>query len=213
MLPQQFVRIAEESGLILPIGRWALQEACKQAKSWSTAGLTPISVAVNVSAIEFRSKNFLPGIHRILNETGLNPHFLELELTEGLLMSSSDYSKEILHKLKEMGVKLAVDDFGTGYSSLNYLQEFPIDVLKIDQSFVQGITETKGKRIIVTAVIGMGTNLTYRVIAEGIETREQFAFLKAQGCEEGQGHYFSPPLTAADCTRLLATGIPEALIH
>lgn len=169
-------------------------------------------MAVNVSALEFRNADFLPGIQRILDETGLNPHFLELELTEGLLMSSSEYSKDMLHKLKDIGVRLAVDDFGTGYSSLNYLQEFPIDVLKIDQSFVRGITEKKGKRIIVTAVIGMGTNLTHRVIAEGIETREQFVFLKAQGCEEGQGHYFSPPLTAAQCTRLLAAGIPEGLI-
>lgn len=212
MLPQQFVSIAEECGLILPIGRWVLHEACKQAKSWSDAGLESISMAVNVSALEFRSQNFLPGIRRILSDTGLNPHLLELELTESLLMSSSEYTKEILHKLKDMGVKLAVDDFGTGYSSLNYLQEFPIDVLKIDQSFVRGITKTEGKRIIVTAVIGMGTNLMHRVIAEGIETREQFAFLNAQGCEEGQGYYFSPPLNAARCTRLLKKGISENLL-
>lgn len=213
MLPHQFVAIAEECGLILPIGRWVLQEACKQAKAWSDAGLTAISMAVNVSTLEFRNHDFLPGIHRILRETGLDPHLLELELTEGLLMSSSEYTRGILHKLKEIGIRLAVDDFGTGYSSLNYLQEFPIDVLKIDQSFVRDITENEGKRIIVTAVIGMGTNLMHRVVAEGIETREQFLFLNAQRCEEGQGYYFSPPLTAARCTGLLATGISEDLLN
>lgn len=213
MRPQQFVAIAEECGLILPMGRWVLNEACKQAKAWSQAGLTSISMAVNVSALEFRSDDFLPGIRRVLSETGLRPSLLELELTEGLLMSSSAYSTETLYKLKDMGVKLAIDDFGTGYSSLNYLQEFPIDVLKIDQSFVQGISEEKGKRIIVTAVIGMGTNLMHRVVAEGIETREQFAFLSAQGCEEGQGFYFSPPLSAARCTRLLVKGISRELIR
>jgi diguanylate cyclase (GGDEF)-like protein/PAS domain S-box-containing protein len=212
MWPQQFVAIAEECGLILPMGRWVLNEACKQARAWSAAGLASISVAVNVSALEFRSHDFLPGIHRVLTETGLTPDLLELELTEGLLMPNSTYTREMLYKLKEMGVRLAIDDFGTGYSSLNYLQEFPIDVLKIDQSFVQGITEAKGKRIIVTAVIGMGTNLMHRVVAEGIETRGQFAFLSSQGCEEGQGYYFSPPLSAARCTRLLAKGISKGLI-
>jgi EAL domain-containing protein (putative c-di-GMP-specific phosphodiesterase class I) len=211
--PQHFVAIAEECGLILPIGRWVLNEACKQASAWSKAGLSTVSMAVNVSALEFHSQDFLPGIHRILAETGLTPNLLELELTEGLLMSSSAYSRETLHSLKDLGVRLAVDDFGTGYSSLNYLQEFPIDILKIDQSFVRGITETEGKRIIVTAVIGMGANLMHRVVAEGIETRDQFAFLSAQGCEEGQGYYFSPPLSAAKCTRLLAKGISKGLIN
>ena len=167
-------------------------------------------MAVNVSAIEFRNQNFIAGINRVLKETGMHPRSLQFEMTEGLLMSSSEYTMEILYKLKDIGVQLAIDDFGTGYSSLNYLQGFPIDVLKIDQSFVNGITETEGKRIIVAAVIGMGTNLRYRVIAEGIKTKAQFEFLNAQGCEEGQGYFFSRPVPSAECTRLLETGIKEA---
>ena len=208
--PAQFINIAEESGLILPIGLWVLEEGCKQAKAWLDAGLGPVSMAVNVSALQFRNNNFIEDVKRILSGTGLNPRLLELEMTEGLLMASSEYTKETLRKLKETGVQLAVDDFGTGYSSLNYLQEFPIDVLKIDQSFVNGIAETEGKRIIVTAVIGMGTNLRYKVIAEGIETREQLEFLKAEGCEDGQGYFFSRPVPAAECTRLLESGIENA---
>lgn len=205
--PGQFINIAEESGLILPIGLWVLEEGCRQAKTWSDAGLGTVSMAVNVSALQFRSKNFIEDVKLILNKTGLNPQLLELEMTEGLLMSSSDYTKEVLRKLKDIGVQLSIDDFGTGFSSLNYLQEFPIDVLKIDQSFVNGITETEGKRIIVTAVIGMGKNLRYKVIAEGIETKEQFEFLKSEGCEDGQGYLFSRPVPAAECTRLLKYGI------
>ena len=210
VLPGQFINIAEESGLILPIGLWVLEEGCRQAKVWLDAGLGQISMAVNVSALQFRNKNFVEDVERILDKTGLNPEFLELEMTEGLLMSSSEYTKEVLRKLKDMGVQLSIDDFGTGYSSLNYLQEFPIDVLKIDQSFVNGITETEGKRIIVTAVIGMGRNLRYKVIAEGIETKAQFEFLKKEGCEDGQGYLFSRPVPAAECTRLIETGIKSS---
>ncbi len=209
--PGEFVSIAEDSGLIIPIGRWVMREACRQTQAWLAAGLKSVPVAVNVSALEFHRKEFLQGVRDILHDTGLQSGLLEVELTESVLMPHSHCSSKLLHSLKELGVKLAVDDFGTGYSSLNYLQELPIDALKIDQSFVRGITHTAGKRIIVTAVIGMGTNLMHRVIAEGIETREQFAFLNAQQCEEGQGNYFSPPLSAERFARLLQTGLPSSL--
>ncbi|HJU71684.1 MAG TPA: EAL domain-containing protein [Paucimonas sp.] len=210
--PEEFVSVAEDCGLIVPIGRWVLREACRQSRIWMDAGMEPISMSVNVSALEFRNQDFLQGIRRILDDTGLDPCFLELELTESVLMSNSQSSRETLHALKNMGVGLAIDDFGTGYSSLSYFQDFPTDVLKIDQSFVRGITGTLGKRIIVTAVVGMGISLMHRVIAEGIETREQFAFLNALECEEGQGYYFSPPIDAARCTSLLGTGISKHLL-
>lgn len=207
MLPGDFVAIAEDSGLIVPIGRWVLHEACRQAGIWREAGLGGLSIAVNVSAVEFRQPDFLQGVRDALQQCGLDPHQLELEITESTLMPDFAHSNQVLHALKGMGVKLAVDDFGTDYSSLNYLQELPIDVLKIDQSFVRGIMDNPGKRIIVTAVIGMGNNLMHRVIAEGIETPEQFAFLHAMHCEEGQGNYFSAPLDAAHCTSLLRAGV------
>ncbi|HCE10134.1 MAG TPA: hypothetical protein DEQ40_16325 [Oxalobacteraceae bacterium] len=192
----------------MPIGRWVMREACRQAKAWKQAGLKEISMAVNVSALELRSHDYLQNVRAILSETAIHPGCLELELTESVLMSNSQSSSEMLQALKGIGVKLTLDDFGTGYSSLSYLQRFPIDALKIDQSFVHGITDDSvGNRIIVTSVIGMGMNLMHRVIAEGIETRGQFAFFHAQQCEEGQGYYFSPPLDGERCSRLLEAGI------
>jgi diguanylate cyclase (GGDEF)-like protein len=212
LLPDQFVRVAEEAGLISAIGSWALQQACHEAKKW--AALKPsISIAVNVSALEFRNKSFVDEVRRILRETGLPPSCLELELTETVLMRNANSSTEVLRELKHMGVRLAVDDFGTGYSSLSYLQRFPIDILKIDQSFVQNIQGTGAKGVIVSAVIGLGAGLRQRVIAEGVETQEQFAFLDAQNCEEGQGFYFSRPLPADQFAALLETGIPPAVFR
>jgi diguanylate cyclase (GGDEF)-like protein len=211
--PEQFVPIAEECGLIVPIGPWVLREACMQAKIWMDSGLKPISIAVNVSALEFRSRDYLTGVRDILKETGLEPFYLELELTESVLMRNVESSNVVLTALKDMGVRLAIDDFGTGYSSLSYLQQFPIDVLKIDQSFVRDATAVSGHGIIVSAVIGMGTSLHYRVIAEGIETPEQLAFLSAEHCEEGQGFYFAKPLAAEQFARLLETGISHSLFN
>jgi diguanylate cyclase (GGDEF)-like protein/PAS domain S-box-containing protein len=208
VLPDRFVPIAEESGLILPIGRWVLREACAQARRWEAAGLKPASIAVNISALEFRHKDFVEGVRTILNETGLAPRCLQLEITESVLMRDAESSTAILQRLKNMGVQLAVDDFGTGYSSLSYLHQFPIDVLKIDQSFVQDITSPKGNGIIVSAVIAMGTSLKQRVVAEGVEEQVQLAFLKARNCEEGQGYFFSLPLIAEQYAALLAAGIP-----
>ena len=201
--PAQFIPVAEECGLIVPIGRWVLREACRQVKAWLAAGLCAVPVAVNVSALEFRDKNFLPGLAQTLEETELAAHYLEVELTEGVIMHNAQASAAVLLALKAMGVKLAIDDFGTGYSSLSYLQRFPIDTLKIDQSFVRDVATDADAAAIVSAVIGMGQGLRLRVIAEGVETQQQVDFLLARQCTEGQGYLFNQPLAAADFARLL----------
>lgn len=216
VLPERFVPIAEECGLIVPIGRWVLREACTQAKQWMDAGLPPMFISVNISALEFRQKDFFEGVRTILSDTGLEARYLELEITESVLMRDAESSATILHQLKNMGVQLAVDDFGTGYSSLSYLQRFPIDVLKIDRSFVQDIGTVSDNAIIVSAVIGMGNSLKLRVVAEGVENQEQLTFLRTRFCEEGQGHIFSHPLIADELAQLLApslyeTKMPEAV--
>jgi diguanylate cyclase (GGDEF)-like protein len=205
VFPAQFVRIAEDCGLIVPIGKWVLREACRQTAAWLQAGLDMGQIAVNVSAVEFQHKDFLAGIRAILHDTGLDPRHLELEMTESGLMQDTEMTMAILHALKDLGVQIAVDDFGTGYSSLSYLRRFPIDTLKIDQSFVQDIQGDAGEAI-VSAVIAMGMSLKQRVVAEGIETREQLEFLKSHHCAEGQGFYFSPPVAAEEFATLLATG-------
>ena len=205
-LPDQFVPIAEECGLIVPIGRWVLREACRQVRSWLEAGLPAVPVAVNISAVEFRHGRFLDELALILKETGLAPRYLQLELTESILMQDAESSASVLQALKAMGVRLAIDDFGTGYSSLSYLQRFPIDTLKIDQSFLRNITTDDDNATIVSAVIGMGRNLKQRVIAEGVETIEQLAYLRTQHCDEGQGFLFSRPLSSEDFRRRLLAG-------
>ena len=204
--PLQFISIAEDCGLMLPIGNWVLREACRQAKEWQDAGLRPIEMAVNVSSVEFRNEDFLEGVKAILEETGLSPHYLGLELTESVLMQHAKFTVPVLKKLKAMGVRLAIDDFGTGYSSLSYLRQFPIDTLKVDQSFVHGINADTDDATIINAVINMGSNLNHRVIAEGVETVEQVAFLQAHGCDEGQGYYFSRPVPASQFAKLLRAG-------
>jgi diguanylate cyclase len=211
--PSQFVPIAEDCGLILQIGRWVLREACRQASAWQNAGLPPLPIAVNVSAVEFRDKGFAERVRTVLSETGLEARYLELELTEGVLMEDAETMVSVLHELKMMGVLLAVDDFGTGYSSLSYLRLFPIDVLKIDQSFVHQITDDSDDSTIVSDIINMGKSLKHIVVAEGIETREQRAYLQAQRCAEGQGYLFSAPLTAARFGHLLQRGMTEAVVH
>jgi len=205
--PERFVPVAEDCGLIIPIGRWVLREACMQAVRWKNAGIKPISIAVNVSALEFRHKDFLDNIRTILEETGMEPHCLQFELTESVLMLDVASSAQVLGRFKEMGVQIAVDDFGTGYSSLSYLNQFPIDVLKIDQSFVRAIDPATGNNgVIVSAIIGMGSSLRQRVIAEGVEHRVQLEFLKEKHCDEGQGYLFSRPLDASRMQALLAAG-------
>jgi diguanylate cyclase (GGDEF)-like protein/PAS domain S-box-containing protein len=205
--PAEFIPIAEECGLMVPIGRWVLSQACHQAQAWQDIGLPPIRIAVNISAAELRAKDFLAGIGVILAETGLDPHLLELELTETFMVQESTAVSAILQDLKGMGLRLALDDFGTGYSSLNHLRRFPIDTLKIDRSFVRAVTTNADDASIVSAVIGMGKNLHMRVVAEGVETREQLAFLQDRECPFGQGYFFSQPLPARACTQLLRRGI------
>ncbi|MDX1366566.1 putative bifunctional diguanylate cyclase/phosphodiesterase [Pseudomonas sp.] len=205
--PARFISIAEDCGLIVPIGRWVLREACAQAKLWQNASAEPTTVAVNISAQEFRHRDFIAGVRAILSESGLAPGILQLEVAERVLMRDAKASIEILHQLKDMGIQLAVDGFGTGFSSLSYLNRFPLDTLKIDRSFVQEIGSTDGTGIIVRAVIAMGSSLNHRVIAEGVEQQSQLAFLQEQLCEEGQGYFFSRPLEVAQFAALLQTGI------
>jgi EAL domain-containing protein (putative c-di-GMP-specific phosphodiesterase class I) len=207
--PAQFIPVAEDCGLILPIGNCVLREACKQAQAWVSAGLSFNSMAVNISAVEFRHEHFLEGVVEILKETGLEPRFLELELTESVLMKRVEATGSILATLRAMGVHVAVDDFGTGYSSLSYLRKFPIDALKIDQSFVRQVTTSPDETSIVTAIISMGRSLGLRVIAEGVETQEELAFLQAHQCDEAQGYYFSRPIPPQQFANLLEAGIPE----
>ncbi|MCG2586114.1 bifunctional diguanylate cyclase/phosphodiesterase [Massilia sp. TS11] len=195
--PQRFITVAEESGLIVPIGRWVLRAACDQAARWHHAGLAPLTVAVNVSALEFQHREFLDGVRDILAVSGADPRQLQVELTESVLMRDVGMSTDLLLTLKHWGLQIAVDDFGTGYSSLSYLNRLPIDVLKIDQSFVHAIgSAAENNGAIVSAVIGMGKNLHQRVVAEGVEMPEQLAFLQAQACDEAQGFLFSPAVTA-----------------
>jgi diguanylate cyclase (GGDEF)-like protein len=205
--PAQFIPVAEDSGLILPIGNWVLREACKQARVWANAGLPSVTMAVNVSAMEFRQESFLEDVFGILKQTGLDPRLLELELTESVLMKHAETTESILKALRAGGVRLAVDDFGTGYSSLSYLRKFPIDALKIDQSFVRQITIAPDETTIVTAIISMGRSLKLRVVAEGVETQEQLAFLRVHECDEAQGYYFSRPVPPEQFARLLRAGI------
>jgi EAL domain-containing protein (putative c-di-GMP-specific phosphodiesterase class I) len=175
------------------------------------AGLPQASIAVNISAIEFRSENFLEGVLSVLQETGLNPRSLELELTESVLMKHPESTESILKALRARGVRVAVDDFGTGYSSLSYLRKFPLDALKIDRSFVHQITTDPDETIIVAAVISMGRSLNLRVIAEGVETQEELAFLQAHQCDEAQGYYFGRPVLPLQFATLLETGVREML--
>ncbi len=201
--PIEFVAIAEDCGLIRPIGRWVLREACQQAQAWLQAGLPPITMAVNTSALEFRADDFLENLRAILKETCLAPQYLEIELTESVLIRDAEAAESVLHAIAKLGVKLAIDDFGTGYSSLSYLKRFPIDTLKIDKSFVQQMTSNADDASIVNAVISMGKSLRQRIIAEGVETPEQHASLLALHCDEGQGFYFGRPVVPEALATLL----------
>jgi diguanylate cyclase (GGDEF)-like protein/PAS domain S-box-containing protein len=212
--PSEFISIAEDSGLIVPLGKWVLREGCCQAKAWQDAGLTKMKMAINVSAVELRSKDFVQNVSATLRGTGLDARYLELELTETFLMQDPGSTVSVLHTLKSMGVGLALDDFGTGYSSLSYMRRFPIDTLKIDGSFLFNVTGDDDNASIVEAVINMGRSLRMRVVAEGVETSNQLAFLRAHGCPEGQGFLLSRPVAASQMGRLLeadSTGASRAL--
>ena len=204
--PAKFIPLAEETGLIVPIGEWIVRTACLQNKAWQNAGLPAITVAVNISARQFREKNLLQLVAKILAESGLDPAQLELEVTESVIMHDAQHVIATLQAFRDMGVRLSVDDFGTGYSSLSYLKRFPVDRLKIDQSFVRDITTDADDAAIAQAVITLGHTMNLRVIAEGVETAEQFAFLRANQCDEMQGYLFGKPMPAEEFGRLLETG-------
>jgi len=192
--PDKFIRIAENSGLIVRIGEWVMRTACCQARKWQDEGVPAVSIAVNVSAVQFRQAGFCEFIREVLRETDLSPQYLELELTESLLLANADVTFSVLKELKSMGVSLAIDDFGTGYSSFNYLRQFRVTKLKIDRSFIQDIAVNPDDAAITSAIISMAKNLNLRVIAEGVENEAQMSFLREHQCDEIQGYYFSKPL-------------------
>jgi diguanylate cyclase (GGDEF)-like protein/PAS domain S-box-containing protein len=196
--PAEFVPMAEESGLIVPIGRWVLREACRQARAWRAAGLGAVRIAVNVSAVEFRSASFLENVTDLLAEYALEAGALELELTETVLMQDTETASGSLRALTDIGIRLTLDDFGTGYSSLSYLKRFPISTLKIDRSFVKEVSSDADSKTLVATIIAMGKSLGKTVIAEGIETEDQLDVLRDLSCDEGQGYHFSRPLPAND---------------
>lgn len=204
VFPSDFIPVAEDSGLIVALSQWVLRRACLQAQAWQAQGLPPINMSVNVSAIDFRQRDFVERLSRTLSETGLEPKLLELEITESVLMQNVGATIVTLNAIKQLGVRLAIDDFGTGYSSLSYLQKFPVDVLKIDQSFVRDLSTDSNDAKLVSSIIDLGRSLNLSIIAEGVETLEQLDFLKQHQCEEGQGFYFSKAVEPEVFARILA---------
>ena len=202
--PAEFIPLAEETGLIVSIGEWALLQACRQGCLWQQAGFAPLRVAVNISARQFRQSDLVAMVRRVLRETGFDGRHLELELTESLLMDDVDGAIATMTQLSQLGVGLSIDDFGTGYSSLAYLKRFPIDYLKIDRSFVRDIMDDPNDAAIAATIIDLARNMNLHVIAEGIELEAQRAFLQQKGCRYGQGYLFSQPLPADQLTLLLA---------
>lgn len=209
--PDKFIRIAENSGMILPIGEWVLTTACRQAKKWQVEGLPAVSVAVNVSAVQIRQKGFCELVRKILHETGLAPQYLELELTESLLLANADLVLSVVQELAAIGLKLAIDDFGTGYSSFSYLKQFRASKLKIDRSLITEVAVKADDAAITAAIISMAKSLNLKVIAEGVEDEAQMSFLRSHQCDEIQGYYFSKPLTAEDAARKLRGAVVPAL--
>lgn len=203
--PSEFIPIAEETGLIIPIGEWVLNEACKQNKTWQAAGFAPVFISVNLSGKQFKQQNLIKVIDHAMSEVRLDPKYLELEITESIIQDTKS-TAGILRELRNLGLKIAVDDFGTGYSSLSYLRRFPLDTLKIDRSFVKDIAKDPDSEAIVKAIIAMAHCLKLRVIAEGVETEEQLKFLSDEGCDEFQGYLISPPLPAEEAARFLSKG-------
>jgi EAL domain-containing protein (putative c-di-GMP-specific phosphodiesterase class I) len=188
--PAEFIPVAEETGLIIQLGEWALRTACYQNKKWQDEGLPPIRVAVNISSRQFQLQNLVGTVSRVLAETGLDPCWLELEITENLAMQNVEYTINTLKQFRKMGIEIAIDDFGTGYSSLNYLRLFPINTLKIDRSFIKNVTKNSDEAAIVSTIIFLAHNLNLKVVAEGVETEEQLNFLIQHQCSDIQGFLF-----------------------
>jgi diguanylate cyclase len=204
--PGEFIPLAEDSGLIVPIGEWVLREACRQARAWQDQGLPMVRIAVNVSALQFRRLDLVDTVRRALTDANVNARYLEIELTESAVMTHPEESVEILERLSRMGVVVSVDDFGTGYSSISYLRRFPIDKLKIDRTFISNVMTSAEDASIVRAIISLAHGLRLKVVAEGVETAEQVAFLQKLGCDQYQGFYFSRPVTATVFEELLRAG-------
>jgi diguanylate cyclase (GGDEF)-like protein len=207
--PAQFIPIAEETGLIVAIGRWVLHEACAQSMLWQREGLPPVAMAVNLSPRQFADPQLLDDIAAVLAETGLPPQLLELEITEGMIMNDTERTIALLSQIKALGVSLAIDDFGTGYSSLAQLKRFPIDTLKVDRSFVRDITSNADDKAITEAIIMLGRKLSLTVVAEGVESRDQMTLLREQGCDQMQGYHFSKPLVPEQFAALMLRHRPE----
>jgi diguanylate cyclase len=203
VMPDDFIPLAEETGLILPIGDWALQEACRQNRAWQDKGLPPVRVAVNISALQFHQKDLLDRIGQALKKSGLAPGYLELEITESVVMQKASEAIGTLQQLARMGVHISIDDFGTGYSSLSYLKRFPLHTLKIDSSFIRELSTNQDDATIVRAIVAMAHNLRLRVVAEGVESKEQLGLLHAMGADEYQGYHHSKPVGAADFEQIL----------
>jgi diguanylate cyclase (GGDEF)-like protein len=204
--PDRFINLAEETGLIVPIGAWVLRTACRQSRAWQHAGLGAMRIAVNLSARQFAEPNLVREIARVLDETGLSAACLEVEITESLVMGDVESAIRTMRELKQMGVQLSIDDFGTGYSSLSYLRRFPVDVLKIDRSFVRDIPFSEDDAALVAAIIELARGLRMRVIAEGVETEAQLDYLRRRGCDEVQGHVYAQAASGAEVERLLRAG-------
>jgi EAL domain-containing protein (putative c-di-GMP-specific phosphodiesterase class I) len=208
--PAKVIPIAEETGLIVTLGKWVLRTACTQNMAWQREGLPPVCMAVNLSARQFSDPFLLQDIGDVLRDTGMDPKLLELEITEGMVIQHPDKAIELLRAIKALGVRLAIDDFGTGYSSLGQLKHFPIDTLKVDRSFIRDIPNDSEDRAITEAIIAMGKTLSLTVVAEGVETAEQERFLREHACDEMQGYYFSKPVVASQFADLMRRQVGEA---
>lgn len=203
--PLEFIPLAEECGLIPRLGEWVLREACRQLHDWEVRGFAPMRMSINVSAVQFHQGDFVAVLRSVLEDSGVNPRNIELELTESVLMHHVEEVLETLKEIRALGVSLAIDDFGTGFSSLNYLRRFPINRLKIDQSFVRDIENTPANESITKAIIALAGSLSLEIVAEGIEKTTERAVLENLGCTEGQGYYFAKPLSATDVSHWMET--------
>jgi EAL domain-containing protein (putative c-di-GMP-specific phosphodiesterase class I) len=208
--PAQFIPLAEETGLIVPIGRWVLNTACAQNVAWQREGLPPLCMAVNLSARQFADEDLIADIAAALKESGMKAELLELELTESMVIQNAERAGRVLTEIKKMGARLAIDDFGVGYSSLTHLKRFPIDTLKVDRSFIRDLPQDLEDKAITEAIIAMGKSLNLTVVAEGVETQEQQTFLQDHACDEMQGFFFSKPIPGDAFAELLRQRVQDS---